>query len=81
MHDLFRCNHGYIQPFCSPDPLAIIKGEISPNQLNANVSTWSETWGYETCSSNDERYVFSKVKIFKSCILFIHFYIRLVLVD
>jgi hypothetical protein len=58
---LFRCNHGYVLPFCSPDPLIVIKSEISAIQLNANLSIWPEIWGYEKCSSNDERYVFSKV--------------------
>jgi hypothetical protein len=68
-------------PFCSPDPPAVVKGEISPIQLNANVSIWSETWGYEKCSSNDVRYVFSKVKTLKLFTLFISLYIRQVLVD
>jgi hypothetical protein len=59
---LFRCNHGYVQPFCSPDPsMIVVKGEISAIELNANLSIWSEIWGHEKCSSNDERYVFSKV--------------------
>ncbi len=57
---LFRCNHGYVQPFCSLDPLIVAKSEISAIELNANLSLWSEIWGYEKCSSNDERYVFSK---------------------
>ena len=58
---LFRCHQGYIPPFCSPDPLTVVKGEILPMQLNANVSMWAETWGHEKCSTNDTRYVFSKV--------------------
>ncbi|CAF3387291.1 unnamed protein product [Rotaria sp. Silwood1] len=55
-----QCNHGYVLPFCSPDPLTVLQGEILPMQLNANLSSWSEVWGYEKCSLDDERYVFSK---------------------
>ncbi|CAF4591307.1 unnamed protein product, partial [Rotaria sp. Silwood2] len=55
-----QCNHGYVLPFCSPDPLITLQGEILPMQLNANLSSWSEVWGYEKCSVDDERYVFSK---------------------
>ncbi|CAF2836302.1 unnamed protein product [Rotaria sp. Silwood2] len=55
-----QCNHGYVLPFCSPDPLITLQGEILPMKLNANLSSWSEVWGYEKCSVDDERYVFSK---------------------
>ncbi|CAF1574185.1 unnamed protein product [Rotaria magnacalcarata] len=55
-----QCNRGYILPYCSPDPSMVLQGEILPIQLNANLSSWSDVWGHEKCSSNDERYVFSK---------------------
>ncbi|CAF0744576.1 unnamed protein product [Adineta steineri] len=54
------CNYGYALPYCSPDPLIVIKSEILPNELNSNLSVWAETWGYEKCSSDDQRYVFSQ---------------------
>jgi hypothetical protein len=57
----FRCHPGYVLPFCSPDPLNIVKGEISAIQLTANLSMWSDRWGYEKCSVIDERLVFSRV--------------------
>ncbi|CAF5202987.1 unnamed protein product, partial [Rotaria magnacalcarata] len=58
--DVSKCNRGYILPYCSPDPSMVLQGEILPIQLNANLSSWSDVWGHEKCSSNDERYVFSK---------------------
>ncbi len=57
----YRCHPGYVLPFCSPDPLNIIKSEVSAIQLNANLSMWSDRWGYEKCSTIDERFVFSRV--------------------
>lgn len=41
----------------------VLQGEILPVQLNASLSSWSDVWGHEKCSSSDERYVFSKVGI------------------
>ena len=62
LNALFRCNYGYVLPFCSPDPTVILKGEISPMELNASLSSWSDLWGYEKCSLDNERYVFSNVQ-------------------
>ena len=58
---LYRCDQGYLPPYCAPDPSITIKEEISSIQLNANLSLWSDQWGHEKCPANDERFVFAKV--------------------
>jgi hypothetical protein len=57
----FSCDSGYALPYCSPDSASAVTGSDLAVQLTANISVWSEAWGYEKCSSSDERDVFSQV--------------------
>ena len=58
--DLHRCHLGYMSPFCAPDPTAVVKAGRLPMEINANRTRWSDAWGYETCSANDQRDAFTK---------------------
>ena len=65
----FRCQPGYVPPYCAPDSSIAIKEEIPAIQLNANLSLWSDQWGYEKCPANDERLVFTQVETLHSIVL------------
>lgn len=61
-----RCDVGYVLPFCSPDPSMKVQRKNPSNEIDANLTRWAYTWGYEKCSNKDERMTFSLVKSSRS---------------